>query len=145
MKEMKIQYRYVALELVQFATFEENLDVKCDEMQINTEAQFHYQLEGNLIVSEISVVYLQHDKPVLKAMMNSSFALSPDSVEDLKENDCIVLDIPILVQFASLNYGSMRGALSMKTLGTPLHNYILPPIYFDSLIQAPFKIDIKKV
>lgn len=145
MEKKGIKFRYVSLELAQFAIFEENLDAKCDEMQISTDAQFHYQHEGNFVTSEISVVYQQHGKPVLKAQMKSVFALSPNSVETLTEGSVMILDTPVLVQFASLNYGSMRGALSQKTLGTPFHNYILPPVYFDSLILSPFKIDINKV
>ena len=141
----KIGYRYLDIDLVQFATFDENYDAQCEDIQIDNEIRFNYQHTDHLVISEISVTYLQHEKPVMKALMKSVFSLSVDSIKSLVVDNVLILNIPILIQFASLNYGALRGALSQKTLGMSLHNYILPPIYFDNIIKSPFKIKIDPI
>ena len=50
----------------------------------------------------------------------------------------------VLIQFASLNYGTLRGAIHVKTLGSVLNKFILPPLYFNTFITSPFQADVNE-
>lgn len=79
---------------------------------------------------------------LMKAVMSSYFEIAPDSIEEISEDDGrLVFDPMSLVQFASLNYGSLRGALYVKTANTPLKDLVIPPIYFHKIITSAFTIE----
>ncbi|MDE7474920.1 MAG: hypothetical protein K2M71_04775, partial [Duncaniella sp.] len=78
-----------------------------------------------------------HKKDILKADLDSIFQLAPQSVKNLKDGEDIVLSPALLIQFASLSYGSLRGILYAKTMGTPLSKIILPPNNFSNIFTEP--------
>ncbi|MCF0204357.1 MAG: hypothetical protein HUK12_03505 [Muribaculaceae bacterium] len=75
----------------------------------------------------------------MKAELDAFFSMNPASVDDLSENECIVIPNDLQAQFASLTYGSMRGIIFAKTIGTPLNHIILPPNDVLSAIQSPIR------
>lgn len=138
----QLYYKYAKMDLEQFAVFEENLPEKTGEMQFQTQAQFSYDKEQNVLCSKIVVTMTENEKPLMKADMCSYFAFRNDSVERLRNEDgCLAFLPQVLVQFASLNYGSLRGVLYLKTQGTPLADYILPPVFFGQIIDKSFVVD----
>lgn len=65
-----------------------------------------------------------------------------DSIEQMRnENGQLVFVPQVLVQFASLNYGSLRGALFLKTQGSPLADYVLPPMFFGQIVDKAFMVE----
>ena len=138
-------YRFSRMELEQFAMFEENCDSETKEVQFHTEAQFSYDKSNSVICSKIVVNMTYQEKPLVKAELNSYFDIHPESVKSLCKDGRIVFAPPLLVQFASLCYGSIRGVIFAKTLGTPLNNFIAPPVYFGNLIDKAFVLeDLKR-
>lgn len=139
-----ILYKYVKIDLSQFAIFEENLNESGD-LQYSTEISFRYDKSKNVICNTITVTFTQSENKeniLLKAVASSYFEIHPDSVKELTdEKNRIVFPVSTLIQFASLNYGSLRGMLHLKTLGTPLSRYILPPIFFDEIINGEYVVD----
>ena len=137
-----IYYKYIKIDLEQFAVFEENIPEKIDEVQIRTEIQFNYDKAQNIICNRLTVMLNHQDKPLLKSVLCSYFSVKEESVKQIKdEKNQIVFAPDILVQFASLNYGSLRGILHLKTLNTPLVNQILPPVSFNQIIDQPFVVE----
>lgn len=135
-------YKFDKLELEQFATFEDNYNPEIKEVQFNTEAQFSFDKEHSMLGSRITVNMMTHDGNLLaKAVLVSYFHILPDSLDGIKKDGKIIFTPNLLVQFSSLCYGSIRGVLFAKTIGTPLSNYILPPVFFDSLINKSFVIN----
>ena len=62
------------------------------------------------------------------------------SIVRLHKDGQIIFAPQLLVQFASFCYGTMRGVIYTKTLGSSLNNYILPPVYFGNLIDKGFAV-----
>lgn len=138
--EQIIKYRYNKMELAQFATFEESLDKSVNEVQFQTEVQFSFDKQNSVLCCRVTVNMLQEEKPLLKAELCNYFDIPEQTKEALNREGKLEFPIPLLVQFASLGYGSIRGVLFAKTTGSPLADFVLPPVYFDKLINNPFVV-----
>lgn len=137
MKDM--MYRYAKMELEQFAMFEENLNEEHGEIQLQTEAQFKYDKAQQVLCSKITVTFSNGETPLMRAVINSYFLIHQDSISRITDSEGhLVFPTSVLVQFASLNYGSLRGMIHLKTLGTKLSGYILPPIFFNEIITKDY-------
>ncbi|MDO5447972.1 MAG: hypothetical protein Q4F34_09360, partial [Prevotellaceae bacterium] len=71
----------------------------------------------------------------------SYFNIQPESIAILTQDGKILFPPQLLVQFASLCYGAMRGVIFTKTQGSVLSNYVLPPVYFSILIDKGFVVE----
>lgn len=137
-----IMYRYAKIELEQFAMFEDNLKTEQNEIQLQAESQFKYDKEQHVLCSKITVTYSNGELPLMRAVANSFFLIHQDSINKITDNKgCITFPISALIQFASLNYGSLRGMIHLKTLGSKLSDYILPPIFFNEIITKDYVIE----
>lgn len=135
-----IKYKYVKLSTEQFATFEENF-TQGDAVDMNNSISFSFDFEKNAFCCSEEISFLQKEKIIIKICVNSYFLIHPDNVADMTEGKSIHFPKNILWQFASLNYGSMRGILFEKTQGSVLNNIILPPCYFDKIITDDIQIE----
>lgn len=134
-----VMYRYAKIELEQFAMFEENLNEEHGEIQLQTEAQFKYDKAQQVLCSKITVTFSNGESPLMRAVINSYFLIHQDSISRITDSEGhLVFPTSVLVQFASLNYGSLRGMIHLKTLGTKLSGYILPPIFFNEIITKDY-------
>jgi hypothetical protein len=138
--EQQVMYKYNKMELEQFAMFEENYNSTA-EVQCQTETQFSFDKEHSILCCRITINMLQDNNLILKSELKSYFDIKPESIEGLRKDNRILFAPPLLVQFASLCYGSMRGVIYAKTIGNPLNNIILPPIYFGHLIDKSFVVE----
>lgn len=130
-----IMYRYAKIELEQFAMFEDNFRNDEDEIQLQTEVKFQYDKEQYVLCCKITITFSNGETPLMRAVANSYFLINKESVETITdEKGRIIIPKQVLIQFASLNYGSLRGMIHLKTLGSKLSNYILPPIFFNKII-----------
>ena len=137
----QIEYRFVKNEIAQFALFDKNIVADIKEVQFQTETQFFYDKENRVLCCKISITMLQQEKVLLKVELDSFFELTAESVMQLQQDNRIVFDPMLLIQFASLCYGTLRGVLHVKTLGTVLNAFVLPPIYFQNIINKPFVVE----
>lgn len=125
--EDQIFYRFIKLELSQFATFESvNIDEE-SKLELSSSFRFAYDFDDNIVCCTTTIVIAKKTAPVLKTELNSYFNIQPESVASMTEGNCVVLPIGLMTQFASLGYGAMRGVIYAKTIGTPLEKIILPP------------------
>lgn len=137
-----MQYKYSKIDLEQFAVLTDAPIDNNAEIKIRTDLEFAYSRENRLLANKITITATDKDQMLMKAVMSSYFEIAPDSIEEISEDDGrLVFDPMSLVQFASLNYGSLRGALYVKTANTPLKDLVIPPIYFHKIITSAFTIE----
>ena len=139
--EGQVLYKYSKMEIEQFAMFEENYNQNVEEVEFQTEAQFSFDKESSVLCSKIVVNMSAVEKPLVKAELKSYFNIQPESIDSLRQDGKILFPPQLLVQFASLCYGSMRGVIFAKTQGNALSNYVLPPVYFGQLIDKGFAVE----
>ena len=132
-------YRFVKLDLVQFATFEADYTNDDEPLELSNSFQFLYSFDDDVVCCTTTVVISQDIRPLLKAELNSYFEIMSESVATMMKDDCIVLSKGLMTQFASLGYSSMRGVIYAKTMGTPLEKIILPPNDVQNIFTAPAK------
>ena len=140
----QIFYRFIKLELTQFAIFEsDNID---DEkpLELSSSFQFAYSYDDDVVCCATTVVITKGNSPIMKAELKSYFNIMSESVASMIEDDCVVLPTSLMTQFASLGYGSMRGIIYAKTMGTPLEKFILPPNDVQNIFITPAKFRISK-
>lgn len=139
--EDQILFSFIKLDLVQFATFEaDHID---DEMPLELSSSFQFAYSSDAVVCcTTTVVITKANSPILKAELNSYFKIQSESVAFLTKDDCVVLPTVLMAQFASLGYGSMRGVIYAKTMGTPLEKIILPPNDVQNIFTSPAKFKI---
>lgn len=112
------------------------------EIKIRTDVEFAYDRESRLLASKMTLTADDNSRTLMKAVMSSYFEIAPESVEELSTEDGkLSFDPMSLVQFASLNYGSLRGALYVKNADTPLKDLVIPPVYFHKIITSAFAIE----
>ena len=135
----QIFYRLVKLSLTQFATFEADLVDDDKPLELSSSFRFSYSFDDNMVCCTTTVVITKDAGPVLKAELDSLFNIQPESVEAMTEGDCVVIPTGLMTQFASLGYGSMRGVIYAKTMGTSLEKIILPPNDIRDIFTTPAK------
>lgn len=140
MEHKEVLYKFCRIELEQFAMFEENCRQEMQDVQLQTDARFSFDRENSIFCSRIAVNVSAMNQLLLKAELKSYFNIQPESVEHLRQDGRIVFTPPLLVQFASLCYGTLRGVVFTKTQGTMLCRYVLPPVYFDNIINKGFVV-----
>ena len=137
--EESVFYRFVKLDLVQFATFEADYTNDDEPLELSNSFQFLYSFDDDVVCCTTTVVISKEMRPLLKAELNSYFEIMSESVATMMKDDCIVLSKGLMTQFASLGYSSMRGVIYAKTMGTPLEKIILPPNDVQNIFTAPAK------
>lgn len=137
--EKQVFYHYLKIDLEQFATFEENWTADQYVSLGTHEVSFSFDRKNSVLSCQENVVFVHGDKPLLKCVQSSYFVIREDSVEAMKKEDgSIVFEPFLLIQLASLNYGTMRGTIFAKTKGTKFENFILPPTLFNDYIRESF-------
>lgn len=137
----QVLFNYSKMEIDQFAMFLENYKHETQDVQFQTEAQFSFDKGNSVLCCKIEVNMSAEDKPLVKAVLKSYFNIQPESVSALCQDGKILFPPQLLVQFASLCYGSMRGVIFAKTQGCVLSNFVLPPVYFGKLIDKGFSVE----
>ena len=133
----QIFYRFIKLDLTQFAIFDVGNNGDGVPVELSSSFRFAYSFKEEEVCCTTTVVVTKGTAPLLKGELNSYFKIQPDSVEAMTTGDGLVLPIGLMTQFASLGYGSMRGVLYVKTMGTPLESIVLPPNDLQKIFTSP--------
>lgn len=141
-KAIEIGYQYVKIDLEQFAIIETNCNIQ-QEVNFNNEIEFGYDKEQNIFKCSDELTVYQNNTLLLKICLSSSFRIRPDDLPSLINDGKYVFSPNILSQFASLNYGTLRGVLYEKLKGTPLKFIIIPPTYMNKFIKSPFEVNVE--
>ncbi len=137
--ETSILFKFVKMDLVQFATFTEGFKVEDAEMEIFNRFQFAYNFEEHLVLCKTIIELSKQEKILLKADFDCMFKIDPKSASAIETPTEATIPQGLLAQFASLSYGSLRGVIYAKATGTPFSNFILPPNDVTSFFKEPQK------
>ncbi|MGL4412232.1 MAG: hypothetical protein ACRCZM_11555 [Bacteroidales bacterium] len=139
---MELYYKYLKMDMEQFAILEDNIPSRLDHMEFETSVQFNFDKDQDVISNRLTLTIMNSGALLLKAVMCSYFLISKKSIEAIEDEKGQLTFNPMsLVQFASLNYGSLRGALYFKCQGTRMSECVLPPVFFGQIIDKPFVVD----
>ncbi len=122
-----ILFKFVKMDLVQFAIFTDDFNEEDAKMEILNQFQFAYNFEEHLVQCKTVIELSKQEKILLKADFDCIFKIDPESAYSIENTSNATLPQGLLAQFASLSYGSLRGVIYTKTAGTPFNNFILPP------------------
>lgn len=134
-----IYYRFADLELKQFATFEDGYTEDGQEISISCKFTFAYNFSENIVCCTNSISITKEGIVLVKADLDAYFAINPESAASLADADAVVLPPELQAQFASLTYGTMRGVIFTKTLGTPFSKIVLPPNDVQEVMKTPLR------
>lgn len=135
-----IYYRFSGLDLKQFATFEDGYSEDSREITISCKFTFAYNFSQNIVCCSNSVSIAKEGDVLVKADLDAYFAINAESVASISEADAVVLPPELQAQFASLTYGTIRGVIFAKTLGSPLSKIVLPPNDVLEVMKTPLSI-----
>lgn len=137
-----IQYRLISMEVVDFNCFVDNFDSTSMEKKIHNSFSFAVDVKNHVLLCSHQLALSQNDKTFLDAQVNSMFALSQESFDEMKCDNKITIPQGFLVQCASISYGSLRGVVLVKAKEFGLENIILPPAYMNQIIESSMIIEL---
>lgn len=132
-----ILFKFIKMDLTQFATFADGYKPENAELEIFNRFQFAYNFEDHIVLCKTMIEISKDKQLLLKADLDCMFKIEAESALVLEHATKAVLPPGLLAQFASLAYGSMRGVLYIKTVGTPFNNFVLPPNDVSSILKEP--------
>lgn len=140
-----ILYKFIRMDLESFTTHEDKHPGDKDEFGISNSFDFAYSFQIEAVLVKTSLRITEEGETVIEAVLSTFFQLDSITASKLKgDNGSIVLPPELLAQFASLSYGSLRGILYAKTMGTDLEKLILPPNEIRGLFHSPMEFKNKR-
>ena len=91
--EEQIFYRFIKLDLTQFATFEADYIDDEKPLELSSSFRLAYRFDDDVVCCTTTVVITKETGTVLKAELNSYFKIRSESVASMMEDDCVVLPI----------------------------------------------------
>lgn len=134
--DKEILYRFIRMELVQFATFDDDTTACDTDIEVSSKFLFAYNFDNDAMCCTASVTLTSANEPLVKVELSSYFDIEPDSAKSLKVSGDFIAPAELLAQFASLTYGAVRGVIFAKTIGSPLNRIILPPNNISAIFQT---------
>lgn len=135
--DKQIQYQYSKISLEEFALLEESCDANA-EIGFNNEIQFGFDAKSGVVRCLDTLIAIQNEKKLFKISVCGFFKIKPEDVPSLKVGGKYKIPSSILIQFASLNYGTLRGILFSKLQDSQFNFIVVPPIYMQEVIKEPF-------
>ena len=81
--EKEILFRFIGMEILQFATFEENYSESDADVEISNNFQFSYNYEDNTVKCVVSTVFVQELEVLLKSELAAYFYIEKESADQL--------------------------------------------------------------
>ncbi len=138
-----LYYRFKNVSIEQFATLSNKLQENVP-IDYKTLFSFKYLKDENVLVSRAEVILLQEKELKMKTIFDCSFEIKKESIAEITQEDgSIVFTKNVLIQLASLNYGTLRGIVIEKTKGTSFSHIFLPPLVVGDIIKEDLIIPVK--
>lgn len=132
-------YSFIGLELVQFSVYNNNCEGDAEPLELSNAFLFAYNFDDEVVCCTTIIEITKEGRPVLRAELKSYFKIQSESVKAMTEGNCVTLPTNLMAQCASLGYGTMRGVIFVKTMGTSLEKLILPPSDILNAFDEPVK------
>ncbi len=138
-----ILFKFVKMDLTQFATFTNGYRDEDPEIEIFNRFQFAYNFEDHLVLCKTIIELSKQEKIMLKADFDCIFKIDTVSASTIESSTEAIIPPGLLAQFASLSYGSLRGVIYTKVIDTPFSKFILPPNDVASIFKEPQRFSRK--
>ena len=124
------------IDVSEFAVLQNNIeDIK--KIKFNTGLQFGVSDEISSIVCHVIIEFLDDsDKILVKLKTDNHFKIKPEDWETFKNDSDITIPRNFLTHISMISVSTTRGVLHCKTENTSYHNFILPLIDVNSMIQS---------
>lgn len=134
----KYYYRFRDVSVELFDRKEEFYSNK-EHMNFDAGVSFKFISEINVLRCKFTVVVSQDKGEILRTVLVCDFDIKDESIKEATQQDeSIVFSKSLLIQIASLNYGTLRGVLIERLKGTEMASIILPPLYVESIIKDDY-------
>lgn len=131
-------YRFKNISVEQFAAFEDSVSDN-HPADFRVSASFDWNNGNHVLKNTMAVSVLQENVIKLKVVLCCLFDIKEESITDATHEDgTIVFPKSLLIQLASLNYGTMRGIIYERIKDTALPSIILPPLYMENIVKEDF-------
>lgn len=141
---MEIKFKFAAIKIDQFATFDYPGLSLADNFSVSGEVQTGSNYGAKSILITVSSNYNVGDKLVATIRVTSVFAIENESWEHMKNDGFVVVPKEFLYHIGGLAVSTTRGVLFAKTEGADLNRFILPIIQMDQVIKGDMKIAIQE-
>lgn len=141
---MEIKFKYAAIKIDQFATFNYPGLSLAANFSISGEVQTGNNYEAKSIMVTVSSNYKVGDNLVATIRVTSVFTIENESWENMKNGGFIVVPKEFLYHIGGLAVSTTRGILFAKTEGTDLNRFILPILHMDQVIKSDMKIAVQE-
>lgn len=125
--ERIIEFQLVGIKTAEFATFESDFVVD-GEFMVNTNLNYSFHTEDNVVIVNAKFIFLCNEKPVIAIAVNCYFNLRQWDEYYIESEHKLTLPINLAQHIAVITIGTTRGILHTKTEGTLLNSLLLPSI-----------------
>lgn len=140
-KKTPFLFRLLGSSIDQFAVFEKNNTDVNAEFDFESEVNIEYDVHTRIFKCQATVECNKLGKPVAKMSLTYRFEIAPESAEQLRVGDKVILSKEILTYFCSKTYEGLRGALIAKLEPTSLR-ITLPLVNLADLIGPPLEVPV---
>lgn len=138
MEQYKYFYRFRNTAVSLYDKNEENYS-DSEPVNFNANVAFDFNRNDSVLSCKFTVVAFQAQKICLKIVFVCEFDIKEESIEGATQADgSIVFSKSLLIQLASLNYGTLRGVLVERLKDSKMSSMILPPLYVESVIKEDY-------
>ena len=137
------QFKIVKGELLQFAVMENELTEERSNLMNRFGVKFQFNSISRILRCVAEITFSYGDKVIAKASNGFYFALSEETVADLRLEQNISVPQQLLAYFASLTFGALRGMCVIKAGENGINLPVVPPVNLNDIITEPgiFPID----
>lgn len=130
----------IALEKIQETEFKQKLDYEYDKIKPQKEEfpftiavanKFDHNLDQNVFKVEVTIMYEDEKNDTIVLESGAVFTFYIQNLKDIitvDDENGFTLKVDIIPTLQNIAIGTLRGIIHVRTQGTPLANYPLPPI-----------------
>lgn len=139
---MDIQFKYSAIKIDRFATFDAPETAASEAVTFSGEVQTGNNYDARTIMITVLSNLKMGDQLVAIIKVSSYFEIGAASWDALKEDSVVIIPKEFLYHIGGLAVSTTCGIFFDKTEGTDLSRYILPIIYMEDVIRSDMKIPV---
>lgn len=137
----KIMYQIKSMRVVNSYIDAEKY-VKEGKMQIRNTISFTMSVDEGLLLCKHNVILKYDESIFVDVTLDTTFALTSESIEGLKSDKKIEIPQGFLVQCGSISYGTLRGIILKITNDTGFEDIIIPAVFINTIIKEPMVIEM---
>lgn len=138
-----IKYKIASIQVASSQITKENYSDEGVGMKIGNSFSFAVNEENCLLLCKHKLVLKKNEQVFAEVTLETIFAISQDSFNNMKKDGRIEIPKDFLVQCGSISYGTLRGVVLQDAKKAGLDNIIIPPLYVDTIIKKPVIIELK--